>query len=168
MSKLNDFICRHIINQKEAGVDVVQIFDSWAGVLDNNNITELCFEPNKIIRDFCKNIKLPCIFFPKGIGTNYREFNIFVKPDGLSIDYDLDPLWASENLKDVCLQGGLDPKLLLSKNSDKILQVTEKYLKIFQNKPYIFNLGHGILPETKPGTIQKIIKKVRNYGLRSS
>ena len=93
---------------------------------------------------------------------NYVEFNKIVKPDGLSIDYEIDPNWAEKKLTDVVLQGGLDPKILL-KTERETLSSAEKYLKIFKGKPYIFNLGHGLLPETDPDRVEKLIKFYRNY-----
>ena len=85
-----------------------------------------------------------------------------MQPDGLSLDYDLDPLWASKNLNNVCLQGGMDPKIMLL-DDKKIKEEAEKYLKIFKNLPYIFNLGHGLLPETEPEKVKKLVNFVKNY-----
>ena len=62
--------------------------------------------------EFCKNRKIPVICFPRGIKENYKEFNNVVKPTGLNLDYEIDPIWAKQNLKNVILQGGLDPKIL--------------------------------------------------------
>ena len=83
-----------------------------------------------------------------------------VKPDCISIDYKVDPKWAKEKLDGIPIQGGLDPKILLE-DKDKIKKSTENYLNIFKDYPYIFNLGHGVLPETKPETIDYIIQTVR-------
>ena len=66
------------------------------------------------------------------------------------------------NLKNICIQGGLDPKILINSNQKKIIEETTRYMKIFKNIPYIFNLGHGILPNTKPSTIKKIVKQIRS------
>ena len=84
-----------------------------------------------------------------------------VKPDCISIDYKLDAKWIKKKLNGVPIQGGLDPKILLSSKED-IKKNTEKYLNIFKDYPYIFNLGHGVLPETKPETIEYLIKVVRD------
>ena len=92
------------------------------------------------------------------MNNKYVDFLDYVKPDGLSIDYDVDPLWARDNLKNVCLQGGLDPKLLLG-DEKKLFYEVDKYLKIFKKTPYIFNLGHGLLPDTNPDVLNNIIKK---------
>ena len=82
-----------------------------------------------------------------------------VKPDCISIDYDIDPKWIKEKLKDMPIQGGLDPKILLG-DKEEVKKNTEKYLDIFKNYPYIFNLGHGILPKTNPDIVKKIVDKV--------
>lgn len=112
--------------------------------------------------EFCKKIDLPVICFPKGINKKYKEFLNIVKPNGLNIDYDVNPVWAKENLKNVCLQGGMDPKILFE-DEKKILFEVDKYLDTFNESPYIFNLGHGLLPETNPDTLGKVIKRVRSY-----
>ncbi len=160
IEKLTDFLKHHIKKQIEAGADVVQIFDSWSGLLNQTNLEKYCYQPNKSLVDFCKKINVPSICFPKGIKENYKQFLDFVKPNGLNIDYNIDPLWAKQNLKNVCIQGGLNPSILLE-NDEKTLSEVEKYLKIFEDLPYIFNLGHGILPETNPLTIKKIVDRVR-------
>ena len=102
------------------------------------------------------------ICFPKGLNKNYKEFNNVVKPDGISLDYEIDPIWAKHNLIDVVFQGGLNPKILLSTEKE-IFSVTKKYLDIFKGSPYIFNLGHGLLPETDPDKVSKLIKFYREY-----
>lgn len=162
LERLVNILFAHIEKQYQAGADVIQMFDSWAGLIPEKYVKELCFEPSKKIRDFCKSKNIPLICFPKGIGKKYKDFIEYVKPDCVNIDYELDPVWARENLKDTCIQGGLDPKKLLG---DEKLLLTEvkNYLDIFKNQRYIFNLGHGILPETKPETVEKIVKIVRDY-----
>ena len=162
LDKLNEYLCIHIENQLEAGADVVQIFDSWAGLIPEEELNSYCYKPNLKIVEFCKKIGLPVICFPKGINKKYKEFLNLVKPDGLNIDYDVDPAWAKENLKNVCLQGGMDPKILFE-DEKKIFSEVDKYLDIFNNSPYIFNLGHGLLPETNPEVLAKVIKRVNSY-----
>ena len=92
LDKLNDYLCTHIENQVNAGADVVQIFDSWAGLITPNDLPNYCFIPNLKIVNFCKNKKIPVICFPRGIGEKYKEFNNVVKPDGINLDYDIDPI----------------------------------------------------------------------------
>jgi len=162
LDKIHEYLCYHIENQVNAGADVIQIFDSWAGYILPDDLTNYCFIPNLKIVDFCKAKKIPVICFPKGIKENYKEFNNIVKPDGISLDYDIDPHWVKKNLSNVVLQGGLDPKVLLS-NDQIIFKTAKKYLDIFKDLPYIFNLGHGLLPETEPDKVGKLIKFYREY-----
>ena len=162
LDKLNEYLCVHIENQINAGADVVQIFDSWAGLVKKEDLPNFCYVPNLKLIEFCKNNNIPAICFPKGLQENYKEFNNIVKPNGLNLDYEIDPLWAKLNLKDVVLQGGLDPKILFL-SDEEIRKKTIKYLDAFKDLPYIFNLGHGLLPETDPDKLGKLIKFYREY-----
>ena len=162
LDKLHDYLCTHIENQINAGADVIQIFDSWAGLISPDDLPNYCYIPNLKIVDFCKENKIPVICFPKGLKENYSEFNNVVKPDCISLDYDIDPNWAKQNLYNVILQGGLDPNVLLSSEKE-ILNAAKNYLDIFKGLPYIFNLGHGLLPETDPDKVYKLVKFYREY-----
>ena len=162
LDKLHEYLCYHIENQMNAGADVIQIFDSWAGLIPPNKLNKYCYVPNLKLVDFCKGKKFPVICFPKGIKKNYKDFNNIVKPDGINLDYDVDPIWVKQNLSNVVFQGGLDPKLLLS-NEQVVLGAAKKYLDIFKGLPYIFNLGHGLLPETDPDKVSRLVKFYREY-----
>ena len=162
LDKLNDFLCAHIENQVNAGADIIQIFDSWAGLILPKDLPNYCYIPNLKIVNFCKEKRVPVICFPKGLNENYKEFNDVVKPDGINLDYDVDPNWAGKNLSNVVLQGGLNPKVLLSGNQE-IIKSAKKYLDIFKDLPYIFNLGHGLLPETDPDKVSQLVKFYREY-----
>jgi len=162
LDKLHEYLCVHIENQIDAGADVVQIFDSWAGLIPQKNLPNYCYIPNLKIVDFCKEKNIPVICFPKGINKNYEEFNNIVKPHGLNLDYDIDPYWAKENLRNVVLQGGLNPEIVLS-SEQEIFNNVKKYLDIYKGVPYIFNLGHGLLPETDPDKVNKLIEFYRKY-----
>ena len=162
IDKLHEYLCVHIDNQIKAGADVIQIFDSWAGLIPEQDLINYCINPNLRLVNFCKENNIPVVCFPKGIGKNYKKFNDIVKPDGINLDYTIDPSWAKQNLKNVVIQGGLDPKILLS-NENQIIKNTEKYLNIFNDIPYVFNLGHGLLPETDPDKVEKLINFYRKY-----
>ena len=162
LKKLEESICLHVDKQIEAGADVIQIFDSWAGLLPKNELSNYCYTPILKIVEHIKTKNIPVICFPKGIKENYLDFCSTVKPDCISIDYEVDPKWLKEKLNGLPIQGGLDPKILLTDRT-KIKKNTENYLNIFKDYPYIFNLGHGVLPEIKPETIEYIIKLVRDY-----
>jgi len=161
LKKLEGIICLHIDKQIEAGANIIQIFDSWAGLLPKKELPNYCYIPIMKIVEHIKSKNIPVICFPKGIGENYVDFCSVVKPDCISIDYDVDPKWIKEKLKNIPIQGGLDPKILLN-NKENIKKNTEKYLNIFKDYPYIFNLGHGVLPETKPEMIEYVIQIIRN------
>jgi len=160
LKKLEEIICLHIDKQIEAGANIIQIFDSWAGLLPKKELPNYCYIPILKIVEHVKSKKIPVICFPKGIGQNYIDFCSTVKPDCISIDYEVDPQWIKEKLKDLPIQGGLDPKILLGEK-EEIKKNTEKYLNIFKDYPYIFNLGHGVLPEIKPETIEYVVQLVR-------
>ena len=162
LDKLNEYLCIHIENQINAGADVVQIFDSWAGLLSEKNLPNYCYIPNLKIVEFCKKKNIPVICFPRGIKKNYKEFNNVVKPNGLNLDYEIDPIWAKKKLTNVVLQGGLDPKILLA-SDEEIKNNALNYLNVFKEVPYVFNLGHGLLPETEPDKLGRLIKFYREY-----
>ncbi len=162
LEKLQDYLCVHIENQINHGADVVQIFDSWAGLISTKDLPNYCFIPNRKIVEFCKSKKIPVICFPKGLKENYKEFNNLVKPDGLNIDYEIEPEWAKSNLKNTVIQGGLHPKILL-KTEKEIINAAKKYFDVFKGLPYVFNLGHGMLPDTNPDNVEKLIKFYREY-----
>tara|TARA_Y100000590_G_scaffold138893_1_gene159123 strand:- start:1339 stop:2355 length:1017 start_codon:yes stop_codon:yes gene_type:complete len=161
LEKLIEVLCVHIDNQIKAGANIIQIFDSWSGLLNKEDLPHYCYEPTIKLVDHIKSKKIPVICFPRGIKENYIEFVKTVKPDCVNIDYEIDPDWAKNNFGGLPIQGGLDPKILLQKNQD-IEKHVSKYLNVFKNYPYIFNLGHGVLPETKPETILEIIKIIKN------
>ncbi len=156
---IEKFLKLHIKNQVEAGAQVIQIFDSWAGLLEEK-IPEYIYIPTLNIVEYVKKLDVPVICFPRGI-KDYKNFCEIVKPDAVNIDYDVDPKKIVSEIK-IPIQGGLDPKLLLT--DQKTLKTeAEKYLRIFKDHPYIFNLGHGILPETKIEMVEELIKIVRNF-----
>ena len=156
---IEKFLKLHIKNQVDAGAKVIQIFDSWAGLLENK-IPEYILNPTLRIVEFTKKLGVPIICFPRGI-KNYKNFCDIVKPDAINIDYDIDPEKILREI-DIPVQGGLDPKILLSELEDVKKQAL-RYLNIFKDHPYIFNLGHGILPETSPSTVEYLVKLVRDF-----
>ncbi len=161
LKKIKEMICLHIDKQIDAGANIIQIFDSWAGLLPKRELEKYCYQPILKVVNHIKTKKIPVICFPKGIGENYIDFCSAVKPDCISIDYEIDPKWIKEKLNGLPVQGGIDPKILLT-DKEKIKKTTENYLNIFKDYPYIFNLGHGVLPEIKPETIEYVIRLVRN------
>ena len=157
---IEKFLKVHIKNQIENGANIIQIFDSWAGLLEEKDLPNYIYTPTLSLVNFVKSLNVPVICFPREI-KNYKEFCDIVKPDAVSIDYSIDPKKILKDIK-IPVQGGLDPKILLT-DYENLKKEVSKYLEIFKDHPYIFNLGHGILPETNPIMVENIIKIVKNY-----
>jgi len=156
---IENFLKVHIKNQVENGANVIQIFDSWAGLLEEKDLPNYVYSPTLNLVEYVKSLNIPVICFPREI-KNYKEFCEIVKPDAISIDYNVDPKRILKDIK-IPIQGGLDPKVLLT-DFENLKKETFKYLEIFKDHPYIFNLGHGILPETNPEMVENLIKIVKN------
>ena len=154
------FLKIHIENQISNGATIIQIFDSWAGLLDEKDYDKFVYRPTRNLVNFVKSKNIPVICFPKGI-NNYKNYVSAVKPDVISIDYDADPKEISETI-DVTVQGGLNPNFLIGSKKDLQTNVI-KYLDAFKNKPYIFNLGHGVLPNTDPSMVDYLVKLVKDH-----
>ena len=159
LSLLDRFIKIHIENQIKAGATIIQIFDSWAGLIQNN-FDKFLYNPTASLVNHVKNLGVPVICFPRGI-SDYVKFTKIVKPSMINIDYDVDPENLIKSL-DIPIQGGLDPKILLS-SKENLKKEIKKYLEIFKHHPYVFNLGHGILPETQVEMVYELVDIVRNY-----
>ena len=156
---LDKFIKIHIKNQVNAGASIIQIFDSWSGLIESD-LEKYLYNPTSSLVNYTKSLGVPVICFPRGI-TDYSQFCKIVKPSMVNIDYDVDPKNLLKNIN-IPIQGGLDPKILLT-NKDTLKKEASKYLEIFRDHPYIFNLGHGILPETNPEMVENLIKIVKNF-----
>ncbi len=157
---IDKFLKIHLKNQIQNGANVIQIFDSWAGLLEEKDYQNYIYDPSISLVNYVKSFNVPVICFPREI-KNYQKFCEIVKPDAVNIDYNVDPLTISKTIK-IPVQGGLDPKILLT-DKEILEKETIKYLDIFKDHPYIFNLGHGILPETKPEMLEHLVKVVKNY-----
>ena len=153
------FLKLHIKNQVESGATIIQIFDSWAGLL-NGNLLKYIYEPTLSLVEYTKTLGVPAICFPRGI-KDYVKFCEIVKPDVINIDYEVNPKEVINKIN-IPIQGGLDPKILLG-SEKKLEKEVNKYLDIFKDHPYIFNLGHGIQPETKVEMVERLVNIVRNY-----
>ena len=117
------------------------------------------YSPTLNLVNYVKSLNVPVICFPREI-KNYKEFCDIVKPDAVSIDFNVNPKKIVKEIK-IPIQGGLDPKILLT-DYENLKKETYKYLEIFKDHPYIFNLGHGILPETDPAMVENLIKIVKD------
>ena len=157
---INKYLSIHIKNQIKSGATVIQIFDSWAGLVNDKDLEDLIYNPTKKLVNYTKSLKVPSICFPRNI-NNYQEYTDVIKPNVISIDYNVNPIEIVKKIK-IPVQGGLNPKILLT-NKANIKKKTKHYLDIFRNHPYIFNLGHGVLPNTDPNMIKYLIKTVKNF-----
>ena len=157
---LDKFLKIHIKNQIDNGAQLIQIFDSWAGLLNEKDLPYYIYEPTLSLVNYIKSLNVPVICFPRGI-KNYKDFCEIIKPDAICIDYEVDPIKIYKEIK-IPVQGGMDPKILLT-DKEKLKKETIKYLDIFKDHPYIFNLGHGVLPETDPSMMDYLVKTVKDY-----
>jgi len=156
---IDKFLKIHIKNQVEAGATIIQIFDSWAGLLENN-IPEYIYIPTLSLVEYVKSLGVPVICFPRGI-KDYKNFCEIVKPDAVNIDYDVNPKKILKDIR-IPVQGGLNPEILLTDKSNLEKEI-KYYLNTFRDHPYIFNLGHGIKPETKIEMVDILVNTVREF-----
>ena len=157
---LDKFLKIHIKNQIENGAKVIQIFDSWAGLLDEKDLPNYVYIPTLSLVDYVKSLNVPVICFPRGV-SNYKNYCEIVRPTAICIDYNIDPKKIINEIN-IPVQGGLDPKVLLT-DKDNLKKEIIRYLEIFKDHPYIFNLGHGVLPETNPEMMEYLVQTVREY-----
>ena len=157
---LEKFLKVHIKNQIDNGAEIIQIFDSWAGLLNEKDLPSYVYIPTLNLVEFTKSLNVPVICFPRGI-KNYEEYCKIVKPDVICIDYEVDPKQILKEIK-IPVQGGMDPKILLT-DKENLKKGAKEYLDIFKDHPYIFNLGHGVLPETDPNMMDYLVKLVKDY-----
>jgi len=157
---LEKFLKIHIEKQIKNGATIIQIFDSWAGLLEEKDLSDYIYTPTTNLVNYVKSLNVPVICFPRGI-KSYKNFCEIVNPDVISIDYDIDPVLILKEIQ-IPVQGGLNPKALLT-DKENLKKEVLKYLDIFKDHPYIFNLGHGIVPETDPMKVDYLIKLVKDY-----
>ena len=157
---LDKFIKIHIKNQINSGAEIIQIFDSWAGLLSENKLAKYIYNPTFSLVEFTQSLNVPVICFPRGI-RDYKKYSEFIKPDAICIDYEVDPLQIKKEIK-IPVQGGMDPKILLT-DKENLKREAKRYLDIFNDHPYIFNLGHGVLPETDPNMMDYLVKLIKDY-----
>ena len=157
---IEKFLKIHIKNQIDNGANVIQIFDSWAGLLEDKDLPYYIYHPTLNLVKFVQSLNTPVICFPRNI-KDYKKYCDFIKPDAICIDYEVDPVKIEKEIS-IPIQGGMDPKVLLT-DKENIKKEATKYLDIFKDHPYIFNLGHGVLPETNPEMMEYLVKTVKDY-----
>lgn len=147
-----------------AGVEVVQIFDSWAGVLPALEFERWCLRPLLAIVDGVK-ARVPLariIAFPRGVGSHLTAFTGHPGINALGLDTATDPVWAASHVQPFKpVQGNLDPLALIAGNQalDRSVDLIKS---AFKGRPYVFNLGHGILPETPIAHVEQLVNRVRS------
>lgn len=158
----------HLSNQIEAGAEVIQLFDSWAGMLNGDYYENFVIKPNqKIITSLKqKYVKIPVVAFPKNSGYNYDNFIDKVPADVIGVDQFV-PVeqmrkWQERKQGQKIIQGNLDPVVLLS-SKEKIKDSIDNILSKIDHQKFIFNLGHGVMPATDPANIEYVVNYVRNY-----
>ena len=157
---IEKFLKIHIKHQIENGAQIIQIFDSWAGLLNEKDLQNYIYKPTLNLVEYIKSFNIPVICFPRNI-KNYKNYCNIVNPSVICIDYNTDPKEISKDIE-IPVQGGMDPKVLLT-DKENLKKEAEKYLDIFNDHPYIFNLGHGVLPETDPQMMDYLVKMVKDY-----
>ncbi len=153
----------YLSGQIESGVDAVQLFDSWAGSLSPAQFEQWVIAPNAAIVSLLKarHPNTPIIGFPKGAGGKLSAYARETGVDALGLDETVDAGWAHACLPEsLPVQGNLDPLALVT-GGEALDRAVEKLLHVFEDRPHIFNLGHGILPDTPIEHVETLLKKVR-------
>ena len=153
----------YLLGQAKAGAEVLKLFDSWAGVLSSRLFRMAVLEPTRKIVSAVKALypNLPIIGFPRAAGANYLDYINETGVDAVAVDTSIPLHWAVETIQTkMPIQGNLDPIALLTGGSG-LQEEVENILSITMSKPFIFNLGHGILPTTPIEHVEQLIRYVR-------
>jgi uroporphyrinogen decarboxylase len=160
---LVDASARYLVGQIKAGADVVKIFDSWAGVLDEEGFDRWCVRPIKSIVDRVRAAapNVPIIAFPRGAGARLGGFAMATGVDAVAIDW-MTPMSLARELvpAPTALQGNLDP-LRLVVGGNALDDGVDTILAAMEGRPHIFNLGHGITPDTPIEHVERLVERVR-------
>ncbi len=159
---LVDRIADHLIKQIEAGADLIQIFDSWAGMVPAEDYDDLIINPNQKIIEKVKALypEIKIICFPRMSGINYKRFCEQVNCDAVGVDQFIPISWVSENSDKKIIQGNLDPLILLG-DEELIKNRVDNIFSKMKGKNFIFNLGHGVVPNTDPEKVRFLINYVK-------
>jgi uroporphyrinogen decarboxylase len=166
MEKLVTATAQHLSAQISAGVEVVQLFDTWAGIVADRDFDRLVIEPTRRIVEKVKHDHpdVPVIGFPRGIGSRYRRYFAETGIDALSIDTNIDPEAAASELQPLgAIQGNLDPRVLVAGGA-ALDEAVIKILDALGKGPFVFNLGHGVVPETPVEHVARVAELIRDYG----
>jgi len=153
----------YLVGQIDSGVEAVQLFDSWAGSLAPDQFLRWVVAPNRAIVDALRARRpgTPVIGFPKGIGEKLPVYARETRVDAVGVDETMDPVWADENLpRGLPVQGNLDPLALIAGGAGQENAVN-RIRAAFSKRPHIFNLGHGILPDTPVVHVESLMAMIR-------
>jgi len=156
-----EYLCAQI----EAGADVVQIFDSWSAALPETMFNRWVIEPTRSIVEKvrAKHSETPIIGFPRLAGALLPSYVDTTGVDGVSLDTGVPTAWAATEVQNkVCVQGNLDPHLVVS-GGDMMIEEANRILEAFKNGAHIFNLGHGFVPETPPENVALLSETIKNF-----
>ena len=162
ITAIADLTVEYLSDQIEAGVDAVQLFDSWSGSLSPQQFEQWVIAPTvRIISKLkARHPHAVVIGFPKGAGGKLPAYAREVGADAIGLDETVDPNWAHNNLpKDLPVQGNLDPLALIT-GGDMLDQAITRIIDAFQDRPHIFNLGHGILPDTPIAHVEALVARI--------
>ena len=154
---------RYLLRQFEAGVDAVQIFESFAGALTSDGFRRRSIEPvSRIIRGVrAVRPDAKIIFFARNSGSGHMIAARDTGADAVGLDWSVDEEWARDNVQTIRpVQGHLDPLLLVA-GGEALDRRVDRIIDVFSAGPHIFNLGHGIVPETPPEHVERLVKRVR-------
>ncbi|WP_227010105.1 uroporphyrinogen decarboxylase [Pelagibius marinus] len=155
----------YLIAQIDAGAEALQIFDSWAGVWPEAHLRRWCLEPAKALVKRLKTERpgVPVILFPRGAGVLYETYAAESGADALGLDTTVPLAWARETLQSkVCLQGNLDPLLLVA-GGESLRSGVDTILRELGGGPFVFNLGHGIVPQTPPEHVARLMEQLHAW-----
>ncbi|MDO9362730.1 MAG: uroporphyrinogen decarboxylase family protein, partial [Sphingopyxis sp.] len=158
-----DLTVIYLSGQIEHGVEAVQLFDSWAGSLSPAQYERWVIAPNAeiVLRLKALHPDTPIIGFPKGAGGKLRAYADETGVDAIGLDETVDPVWADNNLpSQLPVQGNLDPLALVAGGA-ALDAAIDRILAAFPARPHIFNLGHGIVPDTPIAHVEHLIRRVR-------
>jgi uroporphyrinogen decarboxylase len=163
IDKLIDASASYLIGQLQAGADAVQIFDTWAGILPAEQFRRWCIEPTRRIIVKVRN-HLPharIIGFPRGAGAALLRYVEEVPVDAVGLDWTTDLVFARDHIQwRIPVQGNLDPLALVAGGA-ALDRAVDEILAHFSARPFVFNLGHGILPQTPIAHVERMLARVR-------
>jgi uroporphyrinogen decarboxylase len=163
LARIEEVTLDYLSGQVDAGAEAVQLFDSWAGSLSPEQFEQWVIAPTaRLVSALRKrHPEVPIIGFPKGAGGKLAAYARETEVSAVGLDETVDPVWAASELPETLpLQGNLDPLALIA-NGDPLDRAVRRVLDAFAARPHIFNLGHGILPDTPIAHVERLIALVK-------